>query len=810
MTEMQKDLERYLAFCAAKGVTQRGLEIVEDVISNPPARRVNTRSMAPNHTVRFTSRKMGMTIQAESMSLEWSSIYIKEFDGTVLGFWDQPFHRPNLFYKSKNRSVRTSSTLDFFVISDEFIGFEECKSEEDLLKEIKKPSERYKFDDNRMAYVIPPLAEYLDGTGLGQRVFTDRDVNLTHVENLALLYDLLDEPVSFQDKQLWAIARRLSNVSGGIKLVELEDSVRGLSRTSVLTAIALKELYADLYNQDLRNPDRIRVYASPDCVVIKGDVANVELQASQMSGSPADMAEALDRLKSVNAVLQGVPIGDVALRADVCVRTVQRWKAAYLSGDLRGLEPRNRDKGNYGSKLDSRVETCIYEIIEEIYMANEAKTAAHVYGLVKKQCEERKLRPPSREAFNSRLEEIDDCKKNKIREGAKRAYQFTAYKGVEAGKDYPFRTVSRFLERCHIDHTQADIQLYSDEGATLEKPWLTVITDEFSGFVLAIYLSFQKPSTVSVMSVIRLMVFKHGVFPEAIVVDGGKEFESTYFETLMARRRCTVISRKGKPRSGSAVERTFGTINTILLDNLTGNNKLAKHVRQLSSSHNPKGLAVWGAVDFYHGLVGFIDDWNCKSAKTGGLSPAELKAKSIERFGMRQNRVVKYDQDFVQDVLPAPKRRTVTLRRNQKIHVNRVPYWHGCLRSAPKSGVNADVRYDPFDLNYVYVFHHKEWLKFKATRPQHSKLDELEKAIVAEVARESLAVNERAQAEVRPEFSDSVENLNRQAKERYSARDRNFVDPVNNQETMGGIVSGGHPDEQDIWGIDIPESVEAD
>ena len=100
-------------------------EVVNEIITSPPARRVNSRSMSSNLTCRFPSRKMGFTVQAESRSMELASIYIKEFDSAVMGYWDQPYHRPNLSYKSGSKNVRVPVTLDFFVISDGFIGFDD-------------------------------------------------------------------------------------------------------------------------------------------------------------------------------------------------------------------------------------------------------------------------------------------------------------------------------------------------------------------------------------------------------------------------------------------------------------------------------------------------------------------------------------------------------------------------------------------------------------------------------------------------------------------------------------------------------------
>ena len=55
-----------------------------------------------------------------------------------------------------------------------------------------------------------------------------------------------------------------------------------------------------------------------------------------------------------------------------------------------------------------------------------------------------------------------------------------------------------------------------------------------------------------------------------MVVDGGREFESTYFETLLARYECTKKSRppsKGAIRLRRIVERMFGVANTQFIHN---------------------------------------------------------------------------------------------------------------------------------------------------------------------------------------------------------------------------------------------------
>src|SRR5207244_13388665 len=83
-------------------------------------------------------------------------------------------------------------------------------------------------------------------------------------------------------------------------------------------------------------------------------------------------------------------------------------------------------------------------------------------------------------------------------------------------------------------------------------------------------------------------VRRHNRLPQCLVVDGGPEFHSTYFEALLARYECTKKTRPpAQARFGSLVERVFGTTNTQFLYNLLGNTQMTRNVRQVTKSVNP-------------------------------------------------------------------------------------------------------------------------------------------------------------------------------------------------------------------------------
>src|SRR2546427_2809751 len=111
------------------------------------------------------------------------------------------------------------------------------------------------------------------------------------------------------------------------------------------------------------------------------------------------------------------------------------------------------------------------------------------------------------------------------------------------------------------------------------------------------------PSYRACMMVLRACVRRHERLPQLVVLDGGAEFRSTYFESLLARYYCTKKTRPGaQPRFGSVIERLFGTTNTVFIHNLRGNTQATVHPRTMTKAVDPKRLAVWPLPDLYQRL----------------------------------------------------------------------------------------------------------------------------------------------------------------------------------------------------------------
>jgi len=144
------------------------------------------------------------------------------------------------------------------------------------------------------------------------------------------------------------------------------------------------------------------------------------------------------------------------------------------------------------------------------------------------------------------------------------------------------------------------------------------------------------------MMVLRECVRRHGRFPQNLVVDGGKEFESVYFDTLLARFECIKKTRPpAKARFGSVCERLFGTSNTRFIHNLAGNTQIMKNIRHVTKNVDPKRHAEWTLAELYGCLCQWTYEiYDTISHPALGQSPREAFAAGLARSGARPHRAV--------------------------------------------------------------------------------------------------------------------------------------------------------------------------
>ena len=763
-------------------------KVISTIRTATPSRRVQGRSQ--NVSGVYPSRKMGVTIQFESHTVELGAIYQMEHDPEVLEFYDQPDPFKIQYQSRKGRKIAHYHTPDFFVLRSDGAGWEEWKPEDQLQKLAQKYPSRYQRSEIG-EWICPPGEAHAKPLGLTYRVRTDAELKPTFIQNLMFLEDYFGFTSAVAAPLQTQVQSRVQ-AEPGVTLAALLASEPKVRADDVYALIAQEHLYTDLYAVPLVQHRQVQLYreqqvyeahqylnvgqvklANPvtlsdpetltvntklhwdgrmwtlinrgettvtllpevgqpmqlpaefflgllDSGVISLPQTEAEPSTSESvrrlmaAASPAALAKANHRFHLVQAYFGR----QTALYRDVVPRTLRRWVKRFREAEAQygcgyvGLLPRTAKRGNRTAKAPNSASKLLDTFIAEYYETPRQAPAISVYRAYQQACEQQGIPPLSKSTFYQRLKKRRGYEQTKKRQGAKAAYSVQPWVW-ELAKTTP-RHGDRPLAIAHIDHTQLDIELRSQAtGRLLGRPWATLLMDAYSRRILAVYLTFDAPSYRSCMMALRLCVSRFGRLPQTLVVDGGKEFHSVYFDTLLARYCCVKKTRPGgKPRFGSVIERLFGTTNTEFIYNLLGNTQAAKQVRQLTKAIDPKRRAVWTLGDLYI----FLKEWayqvyDQSEHEALGTTPRETYVQGMSRAGEREHRRIPYNEEFLMATRPSTLKGEATVQPGKGIKVNYLYYWSDALRNPEIERIKVPVRYDPFDVGVAYAYVQGRWLK---------------------------------------------------------------------------------------------------
>lgn len=247
--------------CEDLGLSKEAQAIIEEIRSSPPSRRV--RSAAGNVSVRYPSRKMGFTIQAESHRNELAGVYEKEHDPETLEYYDQP-PPIKLIYQAKNgRQIGVPHTPDYFVLRSDSVGWEEWKTEEELLRLLDKMPNRYLWGEEGRWH-CPPGQRYAEQFGFFYRVCSSAEIDWGFQRNLLFLEDYLRADYPRVSEEAAETVLTLVGGGPGIRLDQLFEQVEGASSDDVYALIATERLYVDLRAAPLAEPERVHLFRNEE------------------------------------------------------------------------------------------------------------------------------------------------------------------------------------------------------------------------------------------------------------------------------------------------------------------------------------------------------------------------------------------------------------------------------------------------------------------------------------------------------------------------------------------------------------------
>jgi putative transposase len=781
-------------WCDRLGLPDEVQALVHRIRNSPPTRAVG--SFKGNVIGRFPSRKMGVTIQFESHKNELPFIHEYEYDTQVLEYYDQPPPIKLTYEAANGRRLGVFHTPDFFIIRTSEAGWEECKTEADLIKLSAKNTQRY-LRDEEGRWRCPPGEAYAESCGFYYRVRSSEEINWTYQRNVEFLDRCFrSDSIVAETARIAALAQAKSQP--GISLKDLFQALSGCaSREDLFLLIAGGELYVDLHSAPLVEPEKVLVFTDENAAKAFEALIHTSAQSradtppllALTAGSPVQwdgkgwmianvgetkigligedskfievptvaferlihenrivgvrldvptsihpdakkyfeqadqsaFAEANRRFEIVRAYIHGAPLPTMT---NLPERTLRLWAARYRSAleaygtGYVGLLPR-RTRGNTVAKLPTATQALMDEFIENEYETLKQKNKYTVYASFLRACEQLRIPPASYKTFIKRVKMRSRHQQVSKRKGAKAAYQHKEFYW-ELTPTTP-RHGERPFHIAHIDHTELDVELVcSVTGQNLGRPWLTILMDAFSRRILAVYLTFDPPSYRSCMMVIRECVRRFNRLPQVVVVDGGLDFSSTYFETLLARYECTKKTRPpAQSRFGSVGERFFGTTDTRFIHNLQGNTQITRNVRQVTKSNSPREQAIWTLEKLYQYLSEWVYEvYDTIEHPTLFQSPRDAFALGMLNAGERTHELINYNSDFLMFTFPTTSKGTAKVQPGRGVKINYIYYWSEAFRNPVVEDTQVQVRYDPFDSSVAHVYVGRQWVECISQHPK--------------------------------------------------------------------------------------------
>jgi putative transposase len=410
------------------------------------------------------------------------------------------------------------------------------------------------------------------------------------------------------------------------------------------------------------------------------------MSQATFNGLPeAERALAFERFEFLRPSLEeGVPLARVARDRGLPLRTAQRWATQYRREGLGGLVRKGRsDRGK------RHLSDMLRQAIEGLALKKPPLSTAAIYRQAVTLAERLGEAPPTYRIVYAVISDLAPAMLTLAHEGTK-AYT-EAFDLIHRHEATGPNSVWQ------ADHTELDIWLKDGSGQP-EKPWLTIILDDYSRAVAGYALSFSNPSAIQTALALRQAIWRKGRagwqvcgIPGILYSDHGSDFTSRHLEQVAADLKIRLInSIVGRPRGRGKIERFFESVSQVLLPRLPGYGPGgAIRKAELTLAEMTAELEQF-LVDGYHNEIHTTTGFKPQERWTsGGFLPR--MPESLEQLDLL--------------LLTVPKTRRV---HPDGIRFSGLRYIDPTL--AVYVGEDVLLRYDPRDVAEVRVFHESRFI----------------------------------------------------------------------------------------------------
>lgn len=382
----------------------------------------------------------------------------------------------------------------------------------------------------------------------------------------------------------------------------------------------------------------------------------------------------------------GVSLSKIAKYHDIGLSTLKKWVQRYRKDGVAGLKRKQRsDKG-----MRQNISVELEALVEALVLKKPPISLAAIHRKISEVAEEKKQAIPSYRIVRDIAQKINPALVLLAHEGSKAYNQ--QYELIYR------REASAPNKIWQADHTPLDIVLLDENGES-NKPWLTIIIDDYSRVICGYYLSFDPPCSIHVALALRQAVWRKSNpnwqvcgIPDIFYSDNGSDFKSKHIQQVAIDLKIQLKnSIPGKPQGRGRVERFFLTVTQLLLMNLPGYTppKTTFPIATMTLEEFTPLFEKFIVEEYHHRIHSTIKMKPLVRWNENSFLPR--LAESLEQLDLL--------------LLTVVKQRKV---RRDGIHFKTFRYMDITLAAFVREWVT--IRYDPRDLAEIRVYHNDQFL----------------------------------------------------------------------------------------------------
>jgi putative transposase len=372
------------------------------------------------------------------------------------------------------------------------------------------------------------------------------------------------------------------------------------------------------------------------------------------------------------------PLQVVAIAGKLPFRTAQRWVSGYRKFGLAALARKPRaDRG-----VRRVISTKLKEAVQAPALESPPLPVRSIWRQIRQYAETIGEPPPRYGIVYDLVREMPVGLLTLAHRGGKTySEQFDLVHRREAPRS---NAISQ------ADHAQLDIRFVREDGL-IDKPWLTIVIDDYSRAIAGYFLGFDPPSSTRIALALRQAIWRKGHphwqvcgIPEVLYTDDGSDFKSKHIEQVAVDLKIQLVfSTPGKPQGRGRMERFFRTINEMFLCELDGFGKQKRRKPSLSMEQFEERFRTFLFETYHRQRNKSLKTAPAARWEEGGFLPRI--PESLEQLDLL--------------LMQAVGARKV---RRDGIHFQGLRYLSLVL--AAYVGEEVTIRYDPRDMGEIRVF----------------------------------------------------------------------------------------------------------